>query len=300
MPVAVLAEFVLLAALWGASFLFTFLAVGDFGPVPTAFVRCAIGALVVLPLALGRGHAWALRRHWKAAALVGILNAGVPFALFGFALQFITTSLSSILNATVPMFGALVAWVWLKDRPGASRILGLAIGFAGVAALTSDKGSFALPGVSATGTTVAVLACLLSCLCYGTAGSVAKLRLGGVPPLATAVGGNFGAALGLALPALWLAPARMPPASAWLAVTVLGVACTGIAYVLFFRLVERIGPARALSVPFLMPVFAVIYGTIFLGERVTVWMVLCGAVIVLGTALATGVLSLPRRVRTTG
>ncbi len=300
MPVAVLAEFVLLAALWGSSFIFTYLSVADFGPVPTAFVRCAIGALVVLPLALGRGHAAALRRHWKAAALVGILNAAVPFALFGFALQFITTSLSAILNATSPMFGALVAWVWLRDRPGVSRLVGLAIGFAGVAALASDKGSFALPGVGATATTWAVLACLLSCLCYGTSASAAKLRLGGVPPLVTSVAGNFGAALGLAVPALWLAPARMPSASAWLAVTVLGVACTGIAYVLYFRLVERIGPARALSVPFLMPVFAVIYGAIFLGEEVTAWMLLCGAVIVLGTALATGVLSLPRRLRTTG
>ncbi len=106
----------------------------------------------------------------------------------------------------------------------------------------------------------------------------------------------LGSAL-LVLPALWLAPARMPTLSAWLMVILLGAACTGLAYVLYFRLIERIGPARALSVTFLIPVFAVIYGAIFLGERVTGWMVLCGAVIVLGTALATGLLTLPRRVR---
>ncbi|MES2481969.1 MAG: DMT family transporter [Pseudomonadota bacterium] len=297
MPLAVLPEFVLLAALWGSSFLFAQLAVPEFGPVPTAFMRCAIGALVVLPLVLARGHDAARRRQWRAAGLVGVLNTGVPFALFAFALQSITTSLSAILNATAPMFGALVAWVWLKDRPGASRVLGLVIGFAGVAALASDKGSFALPGASATGTTWAVLACLLACLCYGISASAAKRHLQGIPPLVTAVGGNFGATLALVLPALWLAPARMPTLSAWLMVILLGAACTGLAYVLYFRLIERIGPARALSVTFLIPVFAVIYGAIFLGERVTGWMVLCGAVIVLGTALATGLLTLPRRVR---
>jgi len=300
MPAAVIAEFVLLAALWGASFLFTHLAVAEFGAVPTAFVRVAIGALVVLPVVLARGHAAALRQHWKAAALVGVINTGVPFALYAFALQSITTSLSAILNATAPMFGALVAWAWLRDRPGASRLLGLAIGFAGVALLASDKGSFALPGASATATAWAILACLLACLCYGVSASAAKVHLGGIPPLVTAVAGNFGATLGLAVPALWLAPVRMPSATAWLMVAVLGAACTGLAYVLYFRLIERMGPARALSVPFLVPVFAVIYGAIFLREQVTAWMVLCGAVIVLGTALATGLIHLPRRTRAPG
>ena len=133
------AEFVLLAAIWGSSFLFTRLAVVEFGALPTAGVRVAIASLFLLPLLLMRGHGRELRQHWKAVFLVGLLNSGLPFACFAFALLYLTTGLSAILNATVPLFGALVAWAWLKDRPDASRILGLVIGFAGVALLASDK-----------------------------------------------------------------------------------------------------------------------------------------------------------------
>ena len=135
------AEFVLLAAIWGSSFLFTRLAVVEFGALPTAGVRVAIASLFLLPLLLMRGHGRELRQHWKAVFLVGLLNSGLPFACFAFALLYLTTGLSAILNATVPLFGALVAWAWLKDRPDASRILGLVIGFAGVALLAGCGGN---------------------------------------------------------------------------------------------------------------------------------------------------------------
>jgi len=141
----------------------------------------------------------------------------------------------------------------------------------------------------------AVLACMLACICYGISASYTKRYLSGLNPLVTAAGSQVGATLGLALPALWLWPAHMPGSTAWLALLAVGMLCTGLAYILFFRLIENAGPQRALSVTFLVPVFAVLYGVLFLGEAVTGWMVVCAAVIVCGTALSTGLLKLGAR-----
>lgn len=287
-------DFILLAAIWGASFLFMRIGALEFGALPTAAVRVAIAALFLLPLVWLRGLLPELKKHWRRTFFIGLLNSGIPFACFSFALLSISTGLSAILNATVPMFGALIAWAWLKDRPTAWRILGLIIGFAGVALLAWDKASFK-PGPSGVAPGWAVLACLLAVLCYGISASYTKRYLGGLPPLVTAAGSQIGATLGLALPAWWLWPARMPGTAAWLALLVVGVVCTGIAYILFFRLIENAGPPRALSVTFLVPVFAVLYGVTFLGETVTPWMLGCAAVIVCGTALSTGLLKPGRR-----
>ena len=284
-------EFLLLAALWGASFLFMRLANTEFGALPTVGVRVAVASLCLLPVLLWQGHGRTLLRHWKQLWLVGMLNSGIPFACFSFALLSISSGLSSILNATVPLFGALIAWVWLRDRPSGSRMLGLAIGFLGVALLAWGKASFK-PDANGLSTGWAILACLLACVCYGISASYTKRHLAGLPALVTAAGSQLGATLGLALPTWWLWPARMPGPSAWAAVLAVGVLCTGLAYVLFFSLIEKVGPARAITVTFVVPVFAVIYGVILLGETVTPWMLLCGAIIVCGTALSANLIRL--------
>jgi drug/metabolite transporter (DMT)-like permease len=286
-------DFVLLAAIWGSSFLFMRMATVEFGPLPTAALRVGIAAAFLLPLVLLRGLGPALLKNWRRIFLVGLFNSGIPFACFAFALLSITTGLSAILNATVPMFGAVVAWLWLKDRPTGSRVLGLLVGFAGVALLAWDKASFK-PDASGVAPGWAVLACLFACVCYALSASYTKRYLTGLPPLVTATGSQIGATLGLALPAAWLWPARLPGSNAWLALLAVGVLCTGIAYVLYFRLIENAGPARALAVTFLVPVFAVVYGLLFLGEAVTPWMLLCALVIICGTALSTGLLRLGR------
>jgi drug/metabolite transporter (DMT)-like permease len=216
-----------------------------------------------------------------------LLNSGIPFALYAYAVLSITTGLSAILNATVPLFGAVVAWLWLKDKPSASRVLGLVVGFVGVALLAGDKASFK-PG----GTGWAILACLCATLCYALAASFTKKYLMGVNPLATATGSQIGASLGLALPALWFWPDKAPSLHAWSALVVMAVLCTAVAYVLYFRLIESAGPSRALTVTFMIPVFAIIYGALFLGESITLWMVVCGCVIVCGTALSSGLLKI--------
>ena len=286
-----LIDFVLLAAIWGASFLFMRIGTQELGPLPTAGLRVTVAALFLLPLALLRGQGAALRQHWKISFGVGILNSAIPFTCFTYALLTISTGLSAILNATVPLFGALIAWLWLKDRPNGSRMLGLAIGFLGVSMLAWNKASFH-PDSSGASSGLAVLACLLACICYGLSASIAKRLMAGLPALVSASGSQIGASLFLLPLTVWYWPAQTPSLRAWLAVLFLGVICTGLAYVLYFRLIERAGPARALAVTFAIPAFAVFYGVLLLGESITPWMIFCATIIIAGTSLSTGLLRL--------
>jgi len=274
--------------------LFMRLGAAEFGALPTAGLRVGIAALFLLPVLITRGQGPALAQHWKKIFFLGLINSGIPFACYSYALMSITTGLSALLNATVPLFGALVAWIWLKDRPHRLKIIGLLIGFVGVAMLAWGKASFK-PDASGLSSGWAVVACLVACLCYGIAASFTKRYLAGVPSLAVATGSQIGATLGLALPALWLWPATNPSMTAWLALLAVGVLCTGVAYVLFFRLIDKVGAASTLTVTFLIPVFAVIYGLAFLGESVTPWMLTCGAVILCGTALSLDLFKLRKR-----
>ncbi len=298
MPVAVLIEFVLLAALWGSSFLFMRMGAAEFGAVATAGLRVGLAALFLLPVFLRSGVWESFRSRWQAILFVGLLNSGIPFALYAFAVMHIPTGLTSILNATVPLSGALVAWLWLQEKPGASRALGLAIGFAGVCLLVLGK-----TGVDASGqstgqwqwTTLAAMgAALAATLCYGLAASFTKKYLQGIHPMATASGSQWGAALGLALPTLWFWPEQAPSAQAWWALVAVALLCTSLAYILFFRIIAALGPSKALTVTFLVPVFALLYGSLFLGEVISLWMLSCGAVILCGTALAMGLVGSKR------
>jgi drug/metabolite transporter (DMT)-like permease len=286
-------DFILLAAIWGASFMFMRMAALELGAFATAGLRVSIAAAFLLPLLLVRGHGAVLLKNWKLAFIVGIFNSAIPFACFSFALLSISTGLSAILNATVPLFGAVIAWLWLKDRPNGSRTLGLAVGFAGVAMLAWDKASFR-PDSAGNSTGWAVLACLLATLCYGLSASFTKRYMTGLPSLVSAAGSQLGAAVGLIPLTWWFWPDHSVSTQAWLAVVALGVLCTGVAYVLYFRLIERAGPSRALSVTFAIPVFALLYGVLLLGEAVTPWMVVCGLIIVAGTSLSTGLVVLRR------
>ncbi len=287
-----LGDFLLLAAIWGASFLFMRIAAAELGALPTAALRVGIASLFLWPLLQLRGQTALLRAHWKPVLLVGVLNSGIPFALYSFAVMHISTGLSSILNATVPLFGALVAWAWLGDKPGLSRGLGLAIGFGGIVLLAGGQVGFKA-NASGISPLWAVLACLAATTCYALAASFTKKYIPPLPSLVTATGSQIGATLALVLPALWWHPDHLPGLHAWGALLALGVMCSGVAYILYFRLIERAGPARALTVTYLVPVFAVVYGVLALGESVTGWMLACGGVILIGTALASGLVKLP-------
>lgn len=285
-------ELLTLAALWGGSFLFMRMGAAEFGPVALAAVRVAGAALFLLPILALRGEFGALRKAWRPIALVGLTNSALPFVLFGYATLSITGGLASIFNAAAPLFGALVAWLWLNERLNRSRIVGLGIGLLGVVGLAWSNVNVEI-GFKPGGSGLAIAACLLATLFYGFSANYTKRRLNEVAPLAVAAGSQSFAALFLLLPALVWWPAEAPSARAWTAVAALALACTGVAYILFFRLIAHLGASKAISVTFLIPVFGVAWGAWFLDEQVTGAMLLGCAVILLGTALATGFLKLP-------
>jgi drug/metabolite transporter (DMT)-like permease len=283
-----LAELFLLAAIWGASFLFMRVAAPALGPVPLMFLRVGIAAVCLAPLAATRARA--LRGRLWATALLGALNSALPFCLLAYATLHFTAGLAAILNATSPLWGALVAHVWLGDRLTRARVAGLALGFAGVVFLMWGRASF-----HAGGGGLAVAAAMGATLSYGVAASYAKRRFSGVDPLAVAAGTQVGASLLLALPAVLLWPAHPVPARIGWAVLTLGVVCTAFAYVLYFRLIASLGPARAIAVTFLIPPFAVLWGAAFLGEPLTARTVAGACIVLAGTALVTGLVKLPAR-----
>ena len=280
-------EFLLLAAIWGASFLFLRMGAAEFGPFALAGLRVLGASLFLLPILARRGEWPALRQHWRAIALVGIANSAIPFLCFSYAALAITGGLSSIFNATTPLWGVLIAWWWLRDRPDANKLVGLAIGFAGVLWLAWDKASFK-PDSSGASSGLAVLACLAATLMYGLAASMTKRWLTGVPPMALATGSQLSAAIVLLPLMLGHWPATPPSARSWGAVIALALLCTGVAYVLYFRLIANIGATNALSVTFLIPAFAIAWGGLFLGESVNAPMIGACVVILIGTSLVTG------------
>ncbi len=299
MPRLLILEFVVLAALWGSSFLFMRIGAAELGTWPTAGLRVALAAVFLLPTFAVAG-VWAdFKQHAKPILFVGLLNSAIPFGMFAFAVMHISTGLTAILNATVPLWGAVIAWLWLRDKPGGSRWLGLAIGFAGVCLLVLGKsGSDASGQLLNTINPMSLLAmgaALVATLCYGIAASFTRRYLDGVKPLAITTGSQIGAALGLAVPMLWFWPSEPVSGAAWGAIAAVALLGTALAYMIFFHVIDQVGPSKALTVTFLIPVFALIYGATFLGEVITPWMVGCGAVILVGTALSTGLVSWPRR-----
>ncbi len=289
-------ELVALAAIWGASFLFMRVAAPEFGPVALTALRVAGAALLLLPLLAARGQMDALRTHWRPIAVVGLVNSALPFALFSLAALAISGGLAAIFNATAAMWAALIAWAWLGEKLTPSRIFGLALGFAGVLGLGWDKAG--LPaGEHGVSPAVAIAGVVFGTLCYGYAANYTRRRLTGVPPLAVAAGSQTAAAAMLTVPALAWMPPALPSLTAWLNLAALALLCTGVAYLLYFRLIARVGAARAITVTYLIPLFAMLWDFLFLAERITPSMVAGGAVILLGTALATGMLRAPQRQR---
>lgn len=264
----------------GASFLFMRIAVPEFGPVPLIFVRVAIAAVLLLGLLVWRGGAGDLRSNAGALVLLGGMNTAVPFSLFAFTKLTLSAGLTSVLNATVPLFAALVSVVWLRERLAAMRVAGLLTGFGGVLVL-------AWPNLTAGGDRIAVLAALGATILYALSAHFTRRRFSGTPPLVVATG-SLVAAAALTLPfavALW--PSAAPSAVAWACAVTLGVFCTAVAYALFFRLIAQIGAVTVLAVTYLIPVFGVTWGAIVLGERLSASAFIGAALVLAGVALTT-------------
>lgn len=279
-----LAELLLLAALWGGSFLLMRIAAPAFGPIALIELRVGLAALVLLPILGMHGGLHQLWRRWAALTAVGLTASALPFVLYAWATLSVTAGFASIVNATTPMFTALVAWAWLKDKLTPAAMAGMLVGILGVVILVWGTVSF-----RAGGSGWAVAACLGATLSYGVAGSMTKRYLSGVPPMVTATGSQLYAAIVLMPLAIAYWPQQSPSASVWAAAALLAVACSALAYVLFFRLLARVGPTRAVTVTFLIPLFGMLWGALFLDETISARMIAGCAVILLGTGLATGV-----------
>jgi drug/metabolite transporter (DMT)-like permease len=250
------------------------------GPVVTASARVLIAGAALLAYCRATGFDTELRAHWREYLVIGIVNSAIPFVLFAFAALYIPASYSAILNAAAPLFGALLAPVFLGERLTTRKLAGLAAGI-GVVVLVSNAGPLAAePQFGA-----AVAACLVAALCYAAAGIHMKRRAGGTAPLAVAAWSQLFAGLAL----LPLAP-LVPPAGEITPAIVahmlaLALLCSAVAYLLHYRLIADVGPSRALTVTFLIPVFGMLWGALFLGEAISSPMLAGCALIVGGTAM---------------
>ena len=274
-----------LAAIWGASFLFMRMASPEFGPVPLMFVRVGGAMLCLLPVILRKEYRGYLRSHAKPLILVGIFNSAIPFVLFSFATLSLEAGFTSLLNATTPLFAAVIGFAWLRQPLTRAQVLGLLLGVAGVVILSWGRLSFK-PG----GTGWAIMAGLIGAACYGFILHVTRRHLKDVPAPVSAGGGLIWATLALLPFAIPLWPDVAPSAGAWGCALALAVACSALAYVLLFRLVARIGATPTATVTFIIPVFAIVWGAIFLHEALSTQVMAGMALTFVGTGFVTRLL----------
>jgi drug/metabolite transporter (DMT)-like permease len=273
---------VLLAAIWGASFIFMRVAAPALGAVVTAEVRVLIGGFALLAWLRLSGEGLGLRRHGRFYLLVGAIGIALPFTLYAFAASRAPASLLSILNATAPMFG--LAWnsAFGDERLTLRKLSGLVFGMSGVALVAAPAGFDTGPEIIA-----AAAAALGACCAYGVVGVLVKRFARGATPRAMAAGNQLAAAIVL-LPLLPLSlPAAAPSPLVLANVLALGLLASGIAFLLYFRLIADIGATRALTVTYLIPLFGVLGGALFLGESLPASALAGGVLILAGTVLVT-------------
>ncbi|MDJ0707722.1 MAG: DMT family transporter [Leptolyngbyaceae cyanobacterium MO_188.B28] len=280
-----IAELLLLAALWGGSFLFMRIAAPVLGPVWLIEFRVLLAGLVLLPILARLNLLSQVRRHLIPLVVVGCINSAIPFLLLAFASVSLPAGFTSILNATAPLFGAIVAWLWLQEKFTFPRRLGFILGFTGVVILVGWKAIATTPTFLA-----AVSAGLLAALMYAIAAPYIKQHLAGVPSLVVTTGSQLGAAFVL-LPMLpFTVPQQTPSMAVAISVMALALLSTALAYILYFRLIRKIGSTKALTVAYLIPLFAMLWGALVLQEAVTVSMILGCGLVLLGTAIANDLL----------
>lgn len=261
----------LLAAIWGASFLFMRVAAPVLGALPTAFFRVllgAIGLLVILAILKTRHE---FNGKFKATLILGVINSGIPFLMYSMAALLLPAGYSAILNATTPLMGVLIGSMFFNDSLTPKKAAGVFIGLLGITLLTTTG-----PITFTSSVVMGALACLVATSCYGAAGFLTRQWIadqGGLDAKLVALGSQVGATLFLA-PFFGISAVTNPPdtwgdASVWLSLAAVGFVCTACAYILYFRLIADIGPVRSLTVTFLIPPFGVLWGVMFLDEHLS-------------------------------
>lgn len=264
-------ELLVLGAIWGSSFLFMRIAAKPFGAFALVDIRLVLGALVLLPF-LWRERVHFRRGMWPKLAIIGLINSAIPFLLFAWAAQRSPAAIGAICNAMTVLFAALIGFLFFGEKIGARRAIALLVGFVGVVLLaTSKAGGLSVGMAVVAGSTAALL--------YGVGVNLVRRHLAGIPPAAAAAATLSCSALLLAPFALWHWPTHAVPTLAWGSAIAIGVICTGYAFLLYYRLIQRIGPARASTVTYLVPLFGAAFAWAFLGEPVTPAMLGAGALI---------------------
>jgi drug/metabolite transporter (DMT)-like permease len=274
---------VLLGVLWGGGFLFIRIAVPAFGPVALVDLRVLVAGLVLLLWAAVRGEIPPFWRRWREYLVLGALNVALPFTLIAWAALTVSASLSSIMMATIPLFTAPIAAIQLKESVSRRQAIGLAVGFIGVALLV---GLGPLPLTPSFGAAVGAL--LGAAVLYALGGIYTARRFTGASPVESTIGQQFGAFVLLLPFTLVMLPTAPPPLSAVVALLILAVFSSVLAYLLFFRLISSVGATKTATVSYLIPLSGTIWGVVMLQERVD-WATIAGmAVILSGVVLATG------------
>ncbi|MEO8674597.1 MAG: DMT family transporter [Casimicrobiaceae bacterium] len=275
-----LVRLTLLAAIWGGSFIFMRVLAPVLGPVITATARVSIAGIALIAWFRVTGFDADLRGQWRHFVVIGVLNSAIPFVLFSFAALHIPASYSVILNSATPLFAALLSAVFLAERLTLAKIGGLIAGASGVA-LVSKAGPVvpdALFGLS-------IAACLGAALLYAASSIYMKKYAAGAKPMAIAGWSQVAAGIVL-LPLVPFAPPRGDVTGVVVAnVLALALLCSAVAYLLYYRLIADIGPTRALTVAFLMPLFGMTWGALLLGETIT-WPMISGCALIVGGTVA--------------
>ncbi|MGM8849738.1 DMT family transporter [Salinicola halophyticus] len=284
MPLPSLLRLLLLSALWGASFLFMRIATPALGAFPTAFFRVLFGALGLVAILVVLGVRWQFDGKFKTSLAIGMVNSGIPFAMFCIAAQYLPAGYSAMLNASTPLMGVVIGATFFQERLTRDRLIGVALGVLGVSVLVGTG-----PVAISRGLLIGAGACLVAAGCYGLSGFAVRRWIaerGGLDSRLIAMGSQVGATLLLApfmLGQVALAPNALVwnDLGVWWAMLALGLACTSVAYLFYFRLVEDLGPIKPLTVTMLVPLFGVLWGALFLGERVT-WAHAVGGLLIAG------------------
>lgn len=294
MSTANLIRLILLALIWGTSFMLMRIAAPVIGPMLTTFGRASLGALAIYFYARHSGVQFNWRKNSKTYLVIGLGNTAIPFSLFAWSALHVPSAYMATMNSLAPIFTAVFGFLMLGERLSWARISAFLLGLFGVAVLVG------IGPVSVTLWVIGgVLAGMGAAVCYGFAATYTRMFAKDIPALATATGSQLAAALALlpfALPSLPQAIA-VANLKVWVAVLVLGVVCTGIAYAVFFQLISAEGASKAITVTFLIPATASIWAWLLLGEPVTSGIITGILIVLLATAMSLGLIRLPRLVR---
>ncbi len=286
MTIRDLRALILLGVLWGASFLFIRVAVPALGPFALVELRVALAVVALLVYGLAIGRLPKLRAHWKRFLVLGLVNSAMPFSLIAFAEIELTASLAAILNSTTVLFTAVVAAFWTGEALTAGKATGVILGVVGVAVLVGWD-----PVVVTGAVLLSIGAMLLASLSYAVGATYAKLAFADLPPLTMAVGQQAGASVLLLAPAAATLPETGLSVVVGLCVLGLALLSTAVAYILYFRLIENVGPTSTVTVTFLVPVFGLLFGVLLLDEPFGPGTLAGLGLILLSVALVTGITS---------